>query len=110
MSHQGFVFKGKKIESICFVYIGLFCSSHYDCLCVVHLILLSFCHRLAQFLLTLFLCLLCSLFYTALFAGVALHALLRKRSLRSKIAMRAMKLPIHFDVLLVLLSILVSIL
>ena len=83
-----------------FVYLGIVCSPHYDCLCVVHLILLSFCHRLAQFLLTLFLCLICSLFCTALFAGVVLHALLRKRSLRSKIAMRTMKLPIHFDVLL----------
>lgn len=109
MSHQGLVFKGKRIESMYFVYLGIVCSPHYDCLCVVHLILLSFCHRLAQFLLTLFLCLLCSLLNAALSAGVILHALLRKRSLRSKIAMRAMKLPIHFDVLLVLLSILYNI-
>ena len=77
VSRQGFVFKGKRIESIHFVYLGIF----------LHLTLLSFCHRLAQFLLTLFLCLIC----------VVLHALLRKRSLRSKIAMRTMKLPIHFD-------------
>ena len=73
VSRQGFVFKGKRIESIHFVYLGIFCSPPYDCLCVVHLTLLSFCHRLAQFLLTLFLCLICSLFHTALFAGVVLR-------------------------------------
>lgn len=106
VSHQGFAINGKRIESVYFVVLGLFCLSPFDdYLCLVHLILLSFCHRLAQFLLTLFLCLTCSFLKTILIAGVLLHAILRKRSLRSKIAMRAVKLPVPFDFLAVLDSI-----
>ena len=79
--YHGLSLNGKKVDGMYITCFGIF----------LHLLFLSLFHRLLQFVCIILLCLF----------SILLHAALRKRSLRSKIALRTLKLPFQLDSLLV---------